>query len=104
MKWKTRLRNSLAHPRGLAHRELRRVVAIVGSRLRGRLLDVGCGSKPYADLLSGADSYVALETAATMHGLDRVDVLGTALSLPFHGCRLGRVLCAQALEPIADHL
>jgi SAM-dependent methyltransferase len=102
--WKTRLRNSLAHPRGLAHRELRRVVAIVGSRLRGRLLDVGCGSKPYADLLTSAESYVGLDTAATMHGLERVDVVGTALALPFHAGRFDSVLCTEVLEHTPEPL
>ena len=101
---KTRLRNSLVHPRGLAHRELRRVVAIVGSRLRGRLLDVGCGSKPYTDVLTAAESYVGLDTAATMHGLERVDVVWTALALPFHGCSFDSVLCTEVLEHTPEPL
>jgi SAM-dependent methyltransferase len=101
---KTRLRNSLVHPRGLAHRELQRIVATVGPRLRGRLLDVGCGSKPYTEVLTAVESYVGLDTAATMHGLERVDVVGTAFALPFRGCRFDSVLCTEVLEHTPEPL
>lgn len=101
---KARLRNSLVHPRGLAHRELHRIVAAVGPRLKGRLLDVGCGSRPYAEALTAVESYVGLDTAATMHGLERVDVVGTALALPFCGRRFDSVLCTEVLEHTPEPL
>ena len=43
----------------------RRDIKIDGSQLKGRLLDVGCGNKPYRIFLKNVESYVGLDYPVT---------------------------------------
>lgn len=54
------------HPRHLAQRELRRLIVQEAALLHGKLLDVGCGKKPYAELIQ-VDAYIGLDVPTSMH-------------------------------------
>jgi SAM-dependent methyltransferase len=70
---------------------------------RGRLLDVGCGSKPYLDDIGPlVDEYVGLEHPETMHDRDRVDVWGDATALPFEDDSFDTVVSFHVLEHVDD--
>lgn len=90
------------HPRYLAHRELYNIMALEMPRLKGRLLDVGCGRRPYAELAIGVQEYVGLDMPTTMHGTNRVDVLGSAVSLPFDNCVFDSLVCTEVLEHVPE--
>ncbi|MDP2181958.1 MAG: class I SAM-dependent methyltransferase [Actinomycetota bacterium] len=65
----------------------------------GRVLDVGCGTKPYAEVfLSQGCEYVGLDVE------DRggVDVVGTALDIPFDPESFDTVFSSQVLEHVRD--
>src|SRR2546428_629696 len=71
-----------AHPRGLAGNGL-------------RVLDLGCGLKPYAPLFDGrCVSYVGVDVGLP----SSADVLSAGQQLPFHDASFDVVLCTQVLE------
>jgi SAM-dependent methyltransferase len=98
------LAHSYLHPRYLAQRELRRILEVEGPKLHGMLLDVGCAQKPYAEMIWNVDTYVGLDVPTTMHGVSEIDVVGTALVLPFQNSTFDSVLCTEVLEHIFDPL
>lgn len=76
----------------------------IAPRARGRLLDVGCGSKPYQRIFEAhVDEYVGLElaesferTAAAASGAP--DVLYDGKRMPFDDESFDTILCIQVLE------
>lgn len=76
-------------------RQRRLFRTLAASRLSGRVADVGAGSGPYHRELSGC----------TVIGLDRqpspaVQVVGSALSLPFRSASFDGVLLTEVLEHV----
>lgn len=70
----------------------------VRSRLQGdrlRVLDLGCGWKPYASLFAGrCRRYVGIDVLRP----SAAEVLGVGEHLPFAGSTFDAVLCTQVLE------
>lgn len=61
---------------------------------KGKLLDVGCGNKPYYNIfLNKVDSYIGLD-------LSGGDVVGSALNIPFSNSFFDTVLSTQVIEHI----
>lgn len=70
--------------------------------VRGDLLDVGCGRKPYKDTyFSGATSYVGLDFATPTN---QPDVVGSALDIPFEDGCFDTVVSTEVLEHVPDPL
>ncbi|MBI5516079.1 MAG: class I SAM-dependent methyltransferase [Deltaproteobacteria bacterium] len=66
--------------------------------LRGRVLDVGCGQRPYRALLGEAvESYVGLDREGT---LPAPDVVGDAEGLPFPDGAFDAAVSFQVLEHV----
>jgi len=61
-----------------------------------RVLDVGCGTKPYEALFDRADAYVGVDPSG------RADVVGTAESIPVADGSFDIVVCNQVLEHCED--
>lgn len=68
-----------------------------------RILDVGCGLKPYESILRengatylGFDNPVTLESAG--HTATRADLFGDNLNLPFAAASFDTVVCTQVIE------
>lgn len=102
LKTKKMLRHSILHPRYLAQNELWRLVKMAGPDLRGNLLDVGCGKKPYIDLLPNVHQYIGVDVPVTMHGLHHLDVASTALALPFCNSYFDSIICTEVLEHVPE--
>ena len=65
--------------------------------LKGRLLDVGCGNKPYATILN-CDEHVGIDVALSPHNQSRFDRVFDGLTIPFGDATFDSVLCTEVLE------
>ncbi len=69
-------------------------------RLRKRLLDVGCGTKPYRELFN-VETYVGLDIdAATSRKRGVADYFYDGTSFPFSDASFDSLLCNQVLEHV----
>jgi SAM-dependent methyltransferase len=86
----------------LDSRTVASAVCHLGSRLGGRLLEVGCGDAPYRALFaSRVERYVASDLEASP---GRVDVVTDGGHLGFRSDSFDSVLCTQVLEHVPDPL
>ena len=88
----------------LVHRIAREYVGAVASRhAKGLLLDIGCGQRPYQQLLlRHASSYLGLEYDRGRYQSSPPDVWGTALSLPLRSESVDTVVAFQVLEHVPE--
>jgi len=63
-----------------------------GCKCRGRLLDIGCGKKPYRKYFSQVDEYIGVDIKG------EVDIIADAKSLPVESDSIDAVLCSQVIE------
>ena len=89
-------------PLWIAKRSLRRGLAAVSQHAHGRLLDLGCGAKPYRAMFPQCASYVGIERPGTLSRSRVVDVWGDALVLPFASRSFDTVLCNEVLEHVPE--
>jgi SAM-dependent methyltransferase len=88
------------NPFFLARRALWKAIAGSSAQLTGKLLDVGCGSKPYRTLFDGAQ-YVGLDIDSETARLRGVaDAFYDGGRFPFADGEFASVLCNQVLEHV----
>jgi SAM-dependent methyltransferase len=74
-----------------------------GKYLSGRLLDIGCGSKPYEKLLSNyVTEHIGVDHCDTLHDKSRTDLTGTAYAIPMGGSEFDSVICTAVLEHLEE--
>lgn len=96
---------SKEHPSYLELTSLERTLTAAAAQIHGqRLLDIGCGNRPYAALFPTVQYYVGLDLPGPYPLARQVDVWGTALCLPFPSSFFDVVLCTQVLEHVTDPL
>ncbi len=67
--------------------------------LEGAVLDVGCGDKPYAAWLSGAEEYIGLDVVPG----PKVDYLvAPDGAWPLEDCRFDALVCTQVLQYVRE--
>jgi len=75
----------------------------VRKNIRGILLDIGCGKKPYHPLLNHKTvKWVGIDRAVTHSGLSSADIFGDGKYLPFKSEAFDTVLCTQVIEHIDE--
>ncbi len=80
-----------------------RLRAVAPVYLRGRLVDIGCGKKPYAEMVRGlVDEHIGVDQSESMHGTDQVDLLGTAYAIPAPDASFDSALCTAVLEHLEE--
>lgn len=68
-----------------------------------RVVDIGCGRKPYYRLVKDrVDSYVGVDRSDSLHGTHFVDVIGDALATGLPSSSADTVLMTQVLEHVED--
>lgn len=90
----------LVNPFVLARRGLRRELSLLLPRLRGEVIDVGCGGQPYRSLVK-ASRYVGLDIdspVARAHGV--ADLLYDGRRFPLADASFDGALCSQVLEHV----
>ena len=71
--------------------------------LSGHLIDIGCGTKPYQAIVSPyVSSHVGLDHAETLHGLSKVDIVGTAYEIPVANGSFDSAICTSVLEHLEE--
>lgn len=69
---------------------------------RGRMLDIGCGNKPYQTMFARRVSeHVGCDVVQSSE--QRVDILCPATAIPIEDGAFDTVLCTQVIEHVADH-
>lgn len=69
----------------------------------GVLLDVGCGQKPYSDMLEPLlEQHVGLDHVDSFHDASNIDVFGRANKIPLADNSVDTVLCTAVLEHLPD--
>jgi SAM-dependent methyltransferase len=84
----------------IVDRHLARAAASVAS---GRLVDVGCGDKPYERTFRPfVTEHIGVDHADTQHDLRKADLIGTAYAIPALDASFDTVLCTSVLEHLEE--
>jgi SAM-dependent methyltransferase len=92
----------LVNPFYLTRRALARAMRRLAPHVQGRVLDVGCGQKPYMGMLS-VSSYTGLEIDTPENRRSkRADAFYDGTHFPFAEGEFDSVLCNQVLEHVFE--
>lgn len=81
-------------------RELKRFASIY---LKGRLIDIGCSEKPYADMIKPyVTEYVGVDHQDTLHDKSHIDRFGTAYDIPAEDGEFDSAICTAVLEHLEE--
>jgi SAM-dependent methyltransferase len=73
------------------------------SYLRGSLIDIGCGEKPYKDLLEPyVDRHIGFDQKETLHDNSNIDLFGSANLIPVPSLSFESALCTAVLEHLEE--
>ena len=90
------------HPHFLVYRGLFADLEDAAKLAHGKLLDIGCGNKPYENMFAGCiNQYIGCDVVQSSDS--RVDVICPATAIPLEDESFNTVLCTQVIEHVADH-
>jgi len=70
---------------------------------RGRVLDVGCGNKPFYPYIKDIiDQYIGLEHKDSIHAKEKAEILGTADNIPLPDDHVDTVILTQVIEHVEN--
>lgn len=91
------------NPFYLCRKALYQALCELGSRLTGNVLDFGCGSAPYKELLTQASSYVGLEYDSPQNRLSKkADIFYDGVTIPLGDASVQGILSTQTLEHVPN--
>ncbi len=90
------------NPFFFARRELVRHIGLCASAMTGKILDVGCGKKPYQKLFTNAGEYIGMdiEISGHDHSQEEIDVFYDGKTFPFADQSIDSVLTNQVFEHV----
>ncbi len=75
----------------------------VAQHVRGNLIDIGCGTKPYKDMLRHyATEHIGVDSQDTLHDKAEIDRFGTAYNIPAEDEEFSCALCTAVLEHLEE--
>ena len=89
------------HPFFFIRRDLYKSIKRFAPQLKGKMLDFGCGRKPYESLFK-VEEYIGIdiETSGHDHSLSKVDVFYDGKNIPFPSGTFDALFCSEVLEHI----
>lgn len=70
---------------------------------RGKLLDIGCGEKPYESMAKAyITEHVGLDHKNTLHNKSKIDLFGNAYNIPVEYEYFDTILCTAVLEHLEE--
>jgi SAM-dependent methyltransferase len=91
------------NPFYFTRRPLYKSLSRLSASLHGKLLDFGCGAKPYADLFR-TEAYIGvdIENTAHSHEGENIDVYFNGQDLPFNDKSFDSIFTSQTLEHVKN--
>jgi SAM-dependent methyltransferase len=90
----------IINPFYFARKELFNGISLISRQVSGKVLDIGCGQKPYAHLFSSSE-YVGLEIDLPENRAKGIaDVYYKGNNFPLHSKEFDWALCTQVLEHV----
>ena len=69
---------------------------------KGKVLDIGCGNKPYAKYFENfCNEFIGCDIVQSSE--NKVDIICKATDIPLENQSLDTIFCTQVIEHIADH-
>ena len=91
-------KNVLVH--SIHNREL---IAAAKKYFSGRLIDIGCGNKPYAGLLKPfVSEHIGVDHLLTLHGTANIDIFSSAYEIPVADESFDSALSTAVLEHLEE--
>lgn len=76
---------------------------LAAQHLRGRLVDIGCGEKPYKEMLAPyVTEHVGVDHEDTFHGTENTDISSTAYEIPVAEGSFDSAVCTAVLEHLEE--
>jgi SAM-dependent methyltransferase len=94
----------IINPFYFVRKSLLKQIRLSAGELTGKLLDFGCGSKPYRSLFTKVNEYIGLdvENGEHDHKNEDIDVFYDGKSIPFEDETFDAVLASEVLEHVPD--
>lgn len=71
--------------------------------LSGTLIDIGCGTQPYQDLVSPyINEHIGVDHKGSQHDLSKANLIGTAYEIPAEDNSFESALCTAVLEHLEE--
>ena len=71
--------------------------------LKNRLLDIGCGTRSFKDLLDPyVTEHIGVDQEGTLYDKSNVDLFGTAYQIPVEDASFDSAICIAALEHLEE--
>jgi SAM-dependent methyltransferase len=81
----------------------REFLCLASFYLSGRMVDIGCGTKPYRDLLAPyITAHIGVDHEDTMHDRSNIDIFGTAYRIPETDASFDSAICIAVLEHLEE--
>ncbi len=92
---------NITSPAYLTRNRLLKGISVLAPMMRGRLLDFGCGSKPYR-LLFDVDEYIGLdfENPGHPHANEQIDVFYDGKKIPFPDASFDAIFSSEVFEHV----
>jgi SAM-dependent methyltransferase len=71
--------------------------------LKGALIDIGCGTKPYREMLAPfVKAHVGVDHEGSLHDKSMIDLFGTAYKVPVPDQSFDSAICTAVLEHLEE--
>jgi SAM-dependent methyltransferase len=92
----------VSHPLYFIRKGLYNKINLYSSQLNGRLLDFGCGAKPYASLFTNVSEYIGLDYASEGHSHtnESIDVYYDGKTIPFEDNSFTAIFSSEVFEHV----